>query len=101
MTSINSTYGVSKILSFNKKPAEIPYDIILELKIRYDNNNTLQQEANLKKGDNIEISTGPFTELIAKVLNVEKNNRIWLLMEYMGGTRKLKSHNEKFKYRKL
>ena len=25
---INSTYGVSKFLSFNNKPAEIPHDLI-------------------------------------------------------------------------
>ena len=29
---INSTYGVSKILTFNKKPAVISSDLILELK---------------------------------------------------------------------
>ena len=34
-TKINSTYGVSKLLVFNKKPAEISYDLILALKNRY------------------------------------------------------------------
>ena len=33
-TKINSTYGVSKILSFNNKPSEISSDLILELKTR-------------------------------------------------------------------
>ncbi len=31
-TKINSTYGISKIISFNKRPAEIPSNLILELK---------------------------------------------------------------------
>lgn len=37
-TKINSTYGVSKILALNNKPAEISYDLILELKKKYQIN---------------------------------------------------------------
>ena len=37
-TKINSTYGVSKILTFNKKPSEISSDLILGLKNRYEIN---------------------------------------------------------------
>ena len=35
---INNTYGVSKLLSFNKKPYNVPYDLMVELKNRYENN---------------------------------------------------------------
>ena len=31
-TKINSTYGVSKLISFNNKPSEIPLDLILAIK---------------------------------------------------------------------
>ena len=31
---VNSTYGVSKILSFNKKPSEISSDFILALSVQ-------------------------------------------------------------------
>ena len=37
-TKINSTYGVSKILIFSNKPAQISSDLILELKNRYEIN---------------------------------------------------------------
>ena len=37
-SKINSTYGVSKILTFHKIPSEIPSDLILELKTKYENN---------------------------------------------------------------
>ena len=42
-TKINSTYGVSKILAFNKKPSEISSDLIQELKIKYEINSNLSQ----------------------------------------------------------
>ena len=52
-TKINSTYGVSKILAFNKKPSEISSDLILKLKIRYEINSNSMQKEKLQKGDSI------------------------------------------------
>ena len=48
-TKINSTYGVSKILAFNKKPSEISSDLILELKNRYEINSNPTQKKSYKK----------------------------------------------------
>ena len=99
---INSTYGVSKILAFNKKPSEISSDLILELKNRYEINSKLTQKEKLQKGDSIKFYKGPFTDLIAKVESVDEKNRIWILLEAMGGYQKLKLQNvEKNKYNKL
>ena len=101
-TKINSTYGVSKILAFNKKPSEISSDLILELKIKYEINSNPTQKENLQKGDSIKFYTGPFTELIAKIESVDEKNRIWILLESMGGRQRLKLQNiEKNKYNKF
>ena len=101
-TKVNSTYGVSKILAFNKKPSEISSDLILELKFRYEINNQSKQKENLEKGDSIKFYAGPFVDLIAKIESVDKNNRIWVLLEAMGGDRRVKLKNvEKMKYSKL
>ena len=100
-TKINNTYGVSKILTFNKKPSEISSDLILEIKIRYEINSNPTQKRKLQKGDSIKFSSGPFTDLIAKVESVEGKNRIWILLEVMGGYQRLKLQNvEKNKYNK-
>ena len=101
-TKINSTYGVSKILTFSNKPAEISSDLILELKNRYEINSKPTQKENLQKGDAIKFYSGPFTDLIAKVESVEEKNRIWILLEVMGGYQRLKLQNcEKNKYNKF
>ena len=101
-TKINSTYGVSKILTFNKKPSEISSGLILELKNRYEINSIQTQNENLQKGDSIKFYKGPFANLIAKVESVDEKNRIWILLEAMGGYQKLKLQNvEKNKYNKL
>ena len=101
-TKINSTYGVSKILAFNNKPSQISSDLIQEMKTRYEINSNSRQKQKLKKGDSIKFYTGPFADLIAKVENVDENKRIWILLEAMGGYRRLKLKNdEKTKYNKL
>lgn len=92
-TKINNTYGVSKILTFNKKPSEISSDLILELKTRYEINKNPNQKEKLKKGDSIKFYTGPFSDLIAKVESVDENNRVWVLLEAMGGYKRLKLQN--------
>ena len=101
-TKINSTYGVSKILAFNKKPSEISSDLILELKTRYEINSNPTQNEKLQKGDSIKFYTGPFTDLIAKVESADEKSRIWILLEAMGGYQRLKLQNvEKNKYNKF
>ena len=101
-TKINSTYGVSKILTFGNKPAKISSNLILELKNRYEINSNPTQNEMLQKGDSIKFITGPFTDLIAKVESVNEKYRIWILLEAMGGRQRLKLQNvEKNKYTKF
>ena len=92
-TKVNSTYGVSKILAFNKRPSEISPDLILELKNRYEINSNLMSKENLRKGDCIKFFSGPFTDLIGKIESIDENKRIWVLLEAMGGHKRLKLQN--------
>ena len=100
-TKINSTYGISKILAFNKKPSEIRSDLILELKARHETKSITTQKENLQKGDSIKFNVGPFADLIAEVESVNENNRIWVLLELVGGHQRLKLKNLKNKYNKF
>jgi transcriptional antiterminator RfaH len=92
-TRINSTYGVSKILAFNKKPSEISTDLILDLKNRYEINSNPMPKEKLQKGDCIKFYSGPFTDLIGKIESIDENKRIWVLLEAMGGYKRLKLQN--------
>ena len=92
-TSINNTYGVSRIICFNQKPAEISSNLILELKKRYYFNQLLTENNKLQTGDRIKMYTGPFAEFFAKVESVDNNNPIWVLLEYAGKSKRLKLEN--------
>tara|TARA_B100001093_G_C26846763_1_gene1023186 strand:+ start:2934 stop:3452 length:519 start_codon:yes stop_codon:yes gene_type:complete len=101
-TKINNTYGVSRVLSFNEKPSEISYDLIKALKSRYQTNSVSIQKENLQKGDVIKFNNGPFADLIARVENMDEKNRIYVLLEAMGGNQRLKlNHIENIKYNKI
>lgn len=101
-SKINNTYGVSKILAFNKKPSEVPHDLIVKLKDRYKIKSNLKQKENLQKGDSIKFNNGPFVDLIAKVENEDQQNRIWFFFKFMGEYRKLKlRHTDKTQYNKI
>jgi transcriptional antiterminator RfaH len=101
-TKINSTYGVSKLLSFNNKPSEVPLGLIVELKKRFQDNIDPIINEKLKRGDSIKLNNGPFAEFFASVESVDSNKRIYVLLEVMGGPRKLEINVEgKIKFIKI
>ena len=89
-TKINSTFGVSKILTFNNKPSEISNHLIILLKKYYQMNNYPIKDQGLQNGDTIKLKSGLFADLIASVESVDEKNQIWVLLEAMGGIRKIK-----------
>jgi len=92
-TKINSTYGVVKVLFFNEKTSHVSHDIVLTLKNRYETKINQKLKENVKVGDTVKINSGPFANLIAKVEAVDKQDRIFLILEAMGAKRKLKIHH--------
>ena len=101
-TKINSTYGVSKLLGFNNKPYEIPYGFIVALKNRYEKNVNLIINEKLKSGDTIKFNNGPFANLVTKIESIDKKKRIYVLLEVMGGRRKLEINlKEKINFIKI
>jgi transcriptional antiterminator RfaH len=90
---INNTYGVSRVLTFNNKPAVIKHDLILALKDRYEIDKNLTIKEELQAGDSIKLNSGPFADLILRVDSAEGKNRIWVLMEYLGSKKRLKLTN--------
>ena len=81
---INSTYGVSRLLTFNSTLKPIPATFINNLMERYDLSGNLLPFKKLTKGDQVIISKGPFANFIATVEKYETEHRIWILMDLMG-----------------
>jgi transcriptional antiterminator RfaH len=82
--TINSTIGVSKLVSFEGKPKPLPLQLISGLMLRCDASGTLLPPKSLSKGDSVEMLTGPFANFIATVDAIGPEQRIWVLMDFMG-----------------
>ena len=81
---INSTYGVSRLITFNSILKSVPTTIIDNLMNRCDLSGKLLPIKKLKKGDQLKILKGPFANFIATVETYETDQRIWILIYLMG-----------------
>jgi len=82
--SINSTIGVSKLVSLEGKPKPLPLQLISGLMLRCDASGELLPPKSLNEGDSVEMLTGPFANFIATVDRIDPEQRIWVLMDFMG-----------------
>ena len=91
---INSTYGVSRLITFNYHLKSIPTKFVDHLKRRYDLSGKLIPIQKLKKGDHVTVLKGPFANFIATVEKYEADQRIWILMDLMGRKTKIQTPSD-------
>ena len=84
--TINSTYGITRLVSFGGDPAPVPQDLISGLMSRCDQDGKLLPPPTLEAGDKVQIVGGPFAEFIATVDSIAPDTRIWVLLDLMGRT---------------
>jgi len=87
--AIHSTYGVTRLVSFGKEPAPVPTDLVSQLKFRCDESDRLLPQMDLKPGDQVRLTTGPFANFVAEIESIEPDRRVWVLMEIMGGEKRV------------
>ena len=74
---INSTYGVSRLITFNSILYSISTSFIDSLMKRYDLSGKLLPMQKLKKGDKVKVLKGPFANFIATVEKYEDHLHIF------------------------
>ena len=82
--SVNSTYGVTRLVSLGKEPTPVPLGLIAQLMLRCDREGKLLPPKLLKPGDQVTLTKGPFTDFVATIDSIAPDKRIWVLMELMG-----------------
>ena len=89
--SINNTYGVSRVITFNSILKSTPTTFVENLIKRYDLSGNLLPVEKLKKGDQVKVLKGPFANFIATIEKYEDDQRIWILMDLMGQETKVQT----------
>lgn len=83
--TVNSTHGITRLVSLGKEPTAVPLDLVSQLMLRCDANGKLLPPKLLKPGDQVMLTKGPFTNFVAEVETIAPDRRVWVLMELMGG----------------
>lgn len=84
--AINSTYGVTRLVSFGEEPQPIPLGLISQLMLRCDEGGNLLPPQILRPGDPVRLTSGPFAEFVATVEKISPDQRVWVLLDLMGRT---------------
>lgn len=82
--TVNSTFGVTRLVGIGKEPAVIPVNLVTQLMLRYDSKDKLLRSRALKVGDQVTLTKGPFANFAAEVESIAPDRRVWVLMEIMG-----------------
>jgi transcriptional antiterminator RfaH len=83
--AVNSTYGITRIVSLGKEPTPVPSDLVSQLMRRCDQEGKLLHPKLFKPGDEVTMTKGPFADVIATIESVTPDRRVWVLMDIMGG----------------
>ena len=99
--TINSTIGVSRLVSFEGKPKPIPLQLISGIMLRCYASGALLPLKNLREGDMVEMLEGPFANFIATVDATDAEQRVWLLMDFMAQEARIQVSSDKLQLAKL
>ena len=83
--TVNSTYGITRLVSCGKEPTAIPLDLVSQLMQRCDGKGRLLPPKLLNPGDQVTFTNGPFADFVAEVETIAPDRRVWVLIEIMGG----------------
>ena len=86
---VNSTTGITRLVSFGKAPAAVPLDLVSQIMLRCDASGKLLPPKVLKPGDQVALTKGPFATFVAEVEKIAPDRRVWVLMEIMGGQKRV------------
>lgn len=82
---VNSTYGITKLVSFGAEPAPVPLNLVSQIMKRCGADGRVLPPNLLEPGDQVALTKGPFANFVAEVEQITPDRRVWVLLEIMGG----------------
>lgn len=82
---INSTLGVSRLVSLNKeRPTRVPDDLMAQIFAQCDGETWHTHAQELSPGQSARIIQGPFSHMIATIETLPDRDRVFVLLDLMG-----------------
>jgi transcriptional antiterminator RfaH len=95
---INSTHGVSKLLTLNSEPYLVQNTLITAIMARCNQAGVLLPQKHFSKNDSVRLVSGPFDNFLATVVSMDKNQRVCVLIDFMGQASRMLIKAEKLKF---
>ena len=83
--SINGTFGVDRLLTHDGEPQAVPRGVVESFIRATAPDGGIRFHFDLKEGQNIRITAGPFAELVGQLERLDENGRVRILLDLMGG----------------
>lgn len=87
--AINSTQGITRLVSVNARPAPLPAGFVEALQERCDADGLLRPIEALAPGELARITEGPFSDFVVRVESIGDDQRMWVLFDLMGRATRL------------
>lgn len=83
--AINSTYGVSRLVSFTAEgPQIVPSTLVASIMARCDSEGCIIPACDVEAGTKVRITTGYFADFVTTVTAIAPNKRVWVMFDIMG-----------------
>jgi transcription antitermination factor NusG len=83
--SINGTLGVDRLLIYDGEPQPVPHGVVERLISAADPDGSIHFHFDLKEGEIIRVTAGPFVDLVGQLERLDDNGRVKVLLDLMGG----------------
>ena len=82
--AVNSTLGITRLVSLGGTPTPVPDDLVEQLRLRCDPGGKLLPPQSFEPGDRVTFARGPFANFVATIESLAPDRRVWVLLELMG-----------------
>ena len=82
--AINSTYGVSRIVTTAGKPTPVPNGLVQALQERCDEHDLVAEVEDFEEGQSVKVGHGPFADWVGEIVEMTPDQRAWILIDLMG-----------------
>lgn len=85
--SILGTFGVAQLIMSGERPKPVPDGVVENLAEASDLAGAVSFRDRLRVGDDVRFVSGPFAELIGRLVDLDDAGRVGVLLEIMGSER--------------
>lgn len=89
--AINGTFGVKRLVgSEERRPQPMPTGVMAQIFGRCQNGIVTQLLDRIEVGRSVRITAGPFTDMLARIEEIDERGRVSVLLELMGRSNRIR-----------